>query len=400
MKCSHIAPETQAVNAGLIPDPVTKAISPNISMSVNNSFMPGDGSFSAADIQDLTDSPFLYASWSNPTVRQLERRLATLEQTEDSYATTSGMAAISSTFLALLKHGDHMLISDVCYAGVSEFALNFLTSIGIEVTPVNLSKLEEVKRAIRPNTVLVHAETPSNPILRLTDLRQLAECLKPQNILLSVDSTFATPAICKPATLGADLVIHSLTKFINGHGDAMGGCVAGSKALVSKIRSSAGVYLGNAISAQNAWLIMRGVETLYPRMKTMCDSALAIAKQLELLPRVKRVNYPGLASHEQWQLASEQMAMGGAIISFQVDDMDLIERRFASESKLFYYAYSIGHQRSLAVLLRTEELLTSFNLSNQQEKEYTNYAGKGLIRLSIGLENTDDLIEEVKYLLR
>lgn len=393
-------PQTQSLNAGLQPDPITNAIAPNVSMSVNNSFRPGGGSFSAADIEDMTQAPYLYSSWTNPTVRQLEKRISALEETEESFATTSGMAALSSTFLSILKHGDHIIISDVCYAGASELALHMLTDLGIEVTPVNLSKIEDVALAVNPNTILVHAEVPCNPLLRLTDLQKLSELLKPQNILLSVDSTLATPAVTKPAVFGADLVNHSLTKFFNGHGDALGGCVTGRKNLIEKIRSKSGAYLGSAISAYNAWLIMRGIDTLYPRMKTISDSTLQIASLLESLPRVKSVNYPGLPSHPQYQLALKQMQIYGGIITFQVDDIDLIEQRFANEAKLFYYAYSIGHQRSLAVMLKTSDMLKSYSLSDAQLEDYIHYAGDGLMRLSIGLENSDDLIKELRYLLR
>ena len=237
-------------------------------------------------------------------------------------------------------------------------------------------------------------------MLRLTDLKRLSELLHSRDILLSVDSTLASPAITRPATLGADLVIHSLTKFMNGHGDALGGCVAGSKALIAKIRSKAGVYLGSAISAQNAWLIMRGIETLSPRMQVISDSALQIARLLESLPRVKAINYPGLTSHPQHRLAKAQMQMYGGIVTFQVDNMELIEKRFANEAKLFYYAYSIGHQRSLAVMMKTKDLLDSYSLSEEQLSDYLNYAGDGLMRISVGLENTDDLLTELKYLLR
>lgn len=392
--------QSLALNAGLEPDPCTQAISPNITMSVNHQFAPDSGAFSAAEIDDLTQTPYLYAGWTNPTVRQLEQRIAALERAEEAFATSSGMAALSNTFLSLLKPGDHMIISDICYAGVSEFVHQMLTHWGVEVSAVNLSQPDALLAAIRPNTRLVHAETPCNPLLRLTDLRQLSLLLKPLNILLSVDSTFATPVITKPVTLGADLVIHSLTKFINGHGDAMGGCVTGRRELVNKIRANSGVYLGSAISAYNAWLIMRGIDTLYPRMKTICDSALQIAQQLETLPRVTKVLYPGLESHPQYSLAREQMALPGGIIAFQVDDPTLVEQRFANEANQFYYAFSIGHQRSLAVMLKTDEMLNSYCLNDAQMDGYIELAGSGLMRLSIGLESPLDLIAELKQLLR
>lgn len=393
-------PATLALNAGLEPDAFTHAIAPNISMSVNNSFVPGDGAFSANGL-DLTEMPFLYAGWTNPTVRQLEMRLAALEKTDDAYVCATGMAAISAVFFSLLKSGDHLIVSDVCYAAINELALQVLPSFGIEVSAVNLADLQAVKAAIRPNTRLIHAETPNNPLLRLTDLQALAEISHQSQVLLSVDSTFATPVVTRPCDFGADLVVHSLTKFINGHGDALGGCVAGNKALIAEIRSKAGVYLGASLSAQNAWLIMRGIDTLFPRMNQICQSTLQIAHWLQQQPRIQSVMYPGLASHPQHSLALRQMQQFGGILTFQVDEPDLIEQRFAHEAKVFFYAYSIGHQRSLAVLLKTDDLMKStYRLSPEQKQQYLEYAGNGVFRLSIGLEAVEDLMDDLASILR
>ncbi|MES2943296.1 MAG: aminotransferase class I/II-fold pyridoxal phosphate-dependent enzyme [Pseudomonadota bacterium] len=392
---------TLALNGGLAHDPVTNAIAPNISMSVNNAFNPGDGSFSADGVTDLTALPFLYAGWTNPTVRQLELRLAALEGADDALATASGTAAATAVFFTFLKSGDHLIISDVCYAGVHELACKLLPDYGIEVSTVNLSRLDEVVAAIRPNTRLIHAETPCNPLLRLTDLAALAELSKTRGILLAVDSTFATPVATCPLTHGADLVIHSLTKFINGHGDALGGCVAGRKDLVARMRSRAGVYFGAALSAQNAWLIMRGIDTLYPRMQAMSASASRIAAHLEAHPAVSSVVYPGLPSHPQHDLAQRQMRVPGAMIIFQVHRPDAVAQRMAQESEVFDYAFSIGHQRSLVVLLKTQDLLrSSFALDPAQLADYRRYAGDGVLRLSIGLEDTQDLIDDLDHALR
>ncbi|MCG9700513.1 PLP-dependent aspartate aminotransferase family protein [Vibrio natriegens] len=396
-----LAPETLAVHAAIQPDPQTKAIAPNIVMSVNHSFLPNDGAFSAQGMQDLADAPFLYAGWTNPTVRLLEERLAILEQAEDGLATASGMAAITAVFMSLLKAGDHLVISDVCYAAVFEFATQVLPQFGIEVSAVDTTCTTNVQKALRENTKLVHIETPCNPLLRLSDIKALSSLLKSRGILLSADSTFSTPVITRPLDLGADLVVHSLTKFINGHGDVLGGCVLGSKALIGKLRSVAGVYFGASLSPQSAWLIMRGMETIYPRMKTLCESAHAIANWLENNPNVQRVLYPGLESHQQFSLAKQQMAFFGGIIAFQVEDIELIEQRFAHESKMFYYAYSIGHQRSLAVVLKTDDLdKSTYRFSPEQKANFCRDAGKGVVRLSIGLESPVDLIRDLSHLLR
>lgn len=387
---------TLALNGGLVHDPVTQVIAPNIAMSVNHAFTPGDGAFSADGVADLTALPYLYAGWTNPTVRQLELRMAALEGADDAFATASGTAAANAVFFSFLKAGDHLIISDVCYAGVHELACKLLPDYGIEVSTVNLSRLEDVAAAIRPNTRLIHAESPCNPLLRLTDLAALAEITRARGILLAVDSTFATPVATCPLALGADLVMHSLTKFINGHGDALGGCVTGRKDLVERIRSRAGVYFGAALSAQNAWLIMRGIDTLFPRMQAMSASAAKVAAFLQAHPAVSSVIYPGLASHPQHVLAQRQMRVPGALIIFQVRDPQTVAQRLAQDAAVFDYAFSIGHQRSLVVLLKTQDLLQStFALTPDQLADYRRYAGDGVLRLSIGLEDTQDLIDDL-----
>ena len=398
---SSFDPDTLALHASVVADPHTNAIAPNIVMSVNHSFSPDQGAFSAQGIDDVTDAPYLYAGWTNPTVRLLEQRLCALEHAEDALATASGMASISGMFLSLLKAGDHLILSDVCYAGVFEFATQILPRYGIEVSIVDTNCTVSVQNALKENTKLVHIETPCNPLLRLTDIQTLSILLKAHNVLLSADSTFSTPVITRPITLGADIVIHSLTKFINGHGDVLGGVILGSKVLLKPIRAMAGVYLGAALSAQSAWLIMRGMETLYPRMKTLCESALEIASWLEQQPRVRRVLYPGLESHHQFSLAKQQMDFFGGIIALQVDDIDLIEQRFANEAAIFDYAFSIGHQRSLAVAMRTDDLDSStYRFTPEQRARFCSDAGQGVIRLSIGLESPKDLIRDLAYLLR
>ncbi|WP_342609858.1 PLP-dependent aspartate aminotransferase family protein [Vibrio tritonius] len=400
-KSNRYTPETAAVRAFVDPEMGTQAISPSMVMSVNHCFDPQQGAFSAQGLEDLSEAPYLYAGWSNPTVDQLEQRLAHLEGAEACLTTATGMAAIAGLFLSLLKQGDHLIISDVCYAGVYEFATQVLPDYGIDVTAVDTSDITQVLSEVRKNTKLVHIETPSNPLLTLTDIKALASELKKSGTLLSVDATFSTPVITKPLAFGADFVVHSLTKFINGHGDVLGGAILGSKSHLNQVRARAGVYLGATLSAQSAWLIMRGMETLYPRMKTLCSSALSLATWLEHHPRVKRVLYPGLASHHQFELAQQQMAIFGGIIAFQVDDIDLIQQRFVNESHVFYYAFSIGHQRSLAVAMKTDELdQSTYHFTEEKRAAFRAFAGDGVIRLSIGLEATEDLQQELEHLLR
>lgn len=394
-------PQTLALDAGLQIDPTTRAIQPNISMSVNNLAVPGEGSFSADGIEDLTALPYLYARWTNPTVRALEERMAALEGAEDALATATGVAALAAIFLTFLKAGDHLIVSDVCYAGANELARRILPDFGIEVSAVNLSKPEDLRAALRPNTKLVHCESPCNPLLRLTDLRKIAEITHAHGALMSVDSTFATPVATQPLKFGADLVMHSLTKFINGHGDALGGIVAGRKELTEKMRGRAGVYLGASLSAMNAWLILRGIDTLYPRMRQIHETAQNIAAFLEAHPAVKRVIYPGLASHPQADLARAQMAIAGGVITFQTADPQAMARQLSERLKVAHYAFSLGHQRSIVVLLDTAEMMaSSYQLEGAQFEDYRNYAGEGVFRLSVGLEDCADLRADLDQALR
>lgn len=396
-----LRPETLALDAGLIVDPATGAIQPNIAMSVNNVLVPGEGAFSADGVEDLTALPYLYARWTNPTVRALETRMAALEQTEDALATATGVAALAAIFLTFLKAGDHLVVSDVCYAGANELSRRILPDFGIEVTAVNLSCPEALRAALRPNTRLVHCETPCNPLLRLTDLRQIAGIAHAHGALMSVDSTLATPVSTRPHAFGADLVMHSLTKFINGHGDALGGIVTGRKALVAQMRARAGVYLGASISAMNAWLILRGIDTLFPRLRQINATAQTLAAFLETHPAVSRVIYPGLPSHPQYALAQAQMDHPGGMIAFQTADVQGMARQLAARLQVAHYAFSLGHQRSIVVLLDTAEMMAStYGLQDAPLEDYRRYAGDGIFRLSVGLEAAEDLIADLDQALR
>lgn len=391
------SPSTQALHAGLQTDPVTGAIAPGLTMSVNHRFVPGEAPFSADGVDDLAQLPYLYARWGNPTVRQLELRLAALEGAEDALATATGVAAIAAMCFTLLKAGDHLIVSDVCYAGASELARKVLPDYGIEVSAVNLSA---VAAALRPNTRLVHAETPCNPLLRLTDLSAVAALAHARGALLSVDSTLATPAVTRPLDFGADLVVHSLTKFMNGHGDALGGCVIGRRSLITRLRARAGVYLGAALSAHNAWLIQRGMDTLGVRLLTASQSAAAVARFLSTHPAVRAVTYPGLPSHPQHALAQRQMSVPGAVLTFQVNDAPAMATQLAQRLQCIHYAFSLGHQRSLVVLLRTDEMMAcTYDLHGEALADYRRYAGDGVFRLSIGLESAADLIADLDQAL-
>lgn len=385
--------QTRAVHAGEAPDPTTGASSPNIVMST--SFVTeADAPFSPANL----DSPqgFFYTREGNPTVKQLERKLAALEGAEECAAFGSGMAAISALMLHLLRPGDHVLMSDVAYVGAAELLKDLIPSLGVQVTRVNMSDLDAVRSAFRPNTRLVHAETPCNPIVRLADIAAIAEIAKAHGARLSVDSTFATPVATQPLELGADYVVHSLSKYLCGHGDAIGGALLGSRAAMEGVQGLV-IHLGGILSPFNAWLIMRGIATLPIRMAAHQQSAQAVAEFLEQHPAVLQVNYPGLTSHPQHDLARRQMQNFSGMIAFQTRDPQAHVRALAAHVQTLHYAVSLGHQRSLIYYISTAELLeTSYSaLDKGQREAYRAWAGDGVFRLSVGLEDAQDIIADL-----
>ncbi len=387
---------TTAIHAGDPPDASTNASAPPIHMS--STYVTEDlAGFSAHDL--TPDSPYVYSRWANPTVAGLEAKIAALQGTEACLATASGMAAASAIFFTFLSAGDHLVISDVSYAGVAEIARETLPRMGIEVSAVNMSDLTAVAAAIRPNTRLIHTETPVNPINRLTDLAEISRLAKQVGALLSCDATFASPLGMDTVALGVDLTMHSITKYIGGHGDAIGGAVAGPSELVSKMRAEAAIHHGGILSPFNAWLIARGASTLPLRMKAHEVGAKAVSDWLEADPRVSRVIYPGLASHPQADLAKRQMTNMSGMISFQVGstaDGERVAQQMIERLKVIHYAVSLGHHRSLIFWMGTDALMeTSFQLQGAQLEDYRRYAGDGIFRLSVGLEDAEDLIADL-----
>lgn len=391
---------TRAIHAGESPDPTTGASAPAIHMS--STFVSQDVSgFSAHDLTE--DSPFLYARWSNPSVRMLEQKIAAMQRTQDCLCMASGMAAASAILLTLLSSGDHLVISDVSYAGVAELARDTLPRYGVDVTPVDMSDLRAVAEAIRPNTKLVHVESPSNPIMRLSDVAAIAELAHDAGALVSSDATFSSPLGLDAAALGIDLVMHSTTKYVGGHGDAVGGAVCGSADLIQQLRLEAGIHQGGILSPFNAWLIARGAATLPLRMKAHQAGALTVAEWLETRPNVTRVIYPGLPSHPQHELAKRQMKNFSGMLSFQVGDVskgETLAQAMIEKLKIVHYAVSLGHHRSLIFWMETDGLMeTSFRLSGPAQESYRSFAGDGIFRLSVGLEDAEDIIADLAQVL-
>ncbi|MCP5081068.1 MAG: aminotransferase class I/II-fold pyridoxal phosphate-dependent enzyme [Alphaproteobacteria bacterium] len=391
-------PQTTAVHAGEFPDPATGASAPNLVMSSTYVTEEAAG-FSAHDLGD--DSGFLYSRWSNPTVSQLEHKLCALENAEATLCFASGMAAASGVLFSLLSAGDHCIMTDTNYAGVAEIGRDTLPRFGVEVSLVDASNPQNVADAIKPNTKLIWLESPANPIMRLTDLKAIADIAKANGgIKTAVDSTFATPIATRPIDLGIDYVMHSLTKYMGGHGDAVGGSVSGSKEDIAALRLEAGIHHGGVMSPFNAWLIIRGAATLPLRMRAHQEGALTVANFLEAHPKVTRVMYPGLASHPQHELAKRQMANFSGMLSFQVEDGAAVADRMTKELQIIHYAVSLGHHRSLIFWMDTPGLMeTSFRLEGDQLDSYKAYAGEGIFRMSVGLEDGEDLCADLDRVL-
>lgn len=390
--------QTRAIHAGETPEAGVKSSAPDIVMSTT--FLADPNTGFSAEAQD-ENTAWVYTRWGNPTIHQLEEKLAVLEQGETAVAFASGMGAITALLFHTLKAGDHLLISDVTYAALTEMVNEYIPKLNIEVTKVDTSDLEVVRRAVQPNTKLIYIETPCNPLLRLTDIEAVAQIARSADAKLAVDSTFATPLATRPLSLGADFVIHSLTKYLGGHGDALGGAIIGSNANLAALRKKTALRLGGILSPFNAWLIMRGLATFPIRMRAHEENALKVAVFLEQHPKIKRVLYPGLPSHPQYELAKRQMRNFSGMITFQIENGAAKVSPFAESLNLIHYAVSLGHHRTLVFYLGSKDLLeTTFHFDTAAQKEsWDRFAGEGLFRLSVGLEDANDVIADLAQAL-
>ena len=379
---------TRAVHVGNEVDKETGAIRRPITMA--NSYAlpydPTDMNWSSADGN-------LYTRNGGANQKYLQEKLSSLEGGEDCVVLASGVAALSGLFFSLLQTGDHVIFSSVTYIAVYRL-LNelFNNKFNVETTIVNTSDLEAVKAAIRPNTKLIHIETPGNPTLSISDIEEIAKIAHQNGALLSVDNTFASPYNQRPIELGADFVVESLTKYINGHGDAMGGAIIGKKEYLDIIRAQAQVNLGGTISPFNAWLIMRGAVTLPLRMQRHNDNALKIARWLEKQPGVSFVAYPGLESNKGHEIAEKQMINGfGGVLSFGLKADHDTHNRFVQNLNIITSAVSLGHDESLIVFLGEND---------ERQYLYPEEFHNGFFRFSVGIEDADDLIEDLRQALQ
>ena len=379
--------QTRAVHTGNDVDGETKAIKRPIVManSYELPYDPTDMNWSSAEGN-------LYTRNGGSNQKYLQEKLASLEGGEDCIVLASGVAALSGLFFALLKSGDHIVFSNVTYIAVYRLLHELLNNkFNVETTIVDTSDLEAVRAAVRPNTKLIHIETPGNPTLTVSDIAEIARIAHENGALLSVDNTFASPFNQRPIELGADFSIESLTKYINGHGDAMGGAIIGKTEYLDIIRAQSQINLGATISPFNAWLIMRGSVTLPLRMRQHNENALHVARWLEAQPCVSFVAYPGLESHKGHAIAKKQMAPGfGGVLSFGLKADHDTHNRFVSHLKVITSAVSLGHDESLIVFLGEDD---------ERQYLYPDEFHNGFFRFSVGIEDVEDIIEDLRQAL-
>ena len=332
---------------------------------------------------------YVYSRWSNPTVARLESKLASLESAEDAAFFSSGMAAISAAVLSFVRQGDHVVAIRDLYGESYRLVHDFLPSFGVQSSLVDTTDLSAMRKSLRANTKVVYVETPTNPTLKLVDLAKVARLAHSVRALLLVDSTFASPVNQRPLEFGADVVLHSATKYLNGHADVIAGVAAGSRKLLERIKRVRRI-LGGTLDPHAAWLILRGMKTMAVRVKTQNGNAQLVAEYLSKHRKVERVNYPGLKSHPQHALAKRQMSGYGGMLSFEVKDNLEDAMKFTESLKVVILAASLGGVESLVAQPAT---LTHTQMS-AEERARTGIS-ESLVRMSVGIEDVDDLIRDL-----
>ena len=333
---------------------------------------------------------YIYTRLGNPTTRQFELRLAALEGMEDAAATATGMGAVSAALLANLSAGDHLISSKAVYGCSYALMAHQLTRFGIEVSFVDMNNEQEIINAIKPNTKVMFLETPINPNLVVLDIAMIADIAKQHKLISIVDNTFLTPILQRPTEFGIDIVVHSATKYLNGHGDVVAGIVCGSAEMIQHIKLTVLKDIGATISPHDAWLILRGLKTLPIRMERHCSSAQQVAEFLEAHSMVKSVYYPGLKSHSGNKFIGKQMNGAGGVIAFEISG-DLADgAQFIDQMRLFSIAVSLGDAESL---IQHPASMTHSPYSAEERLD----AGisDSLIRISVGLENPEDIIDDL-----
>jgi len=380
--------ETLAVREGL---PSTEWGENSEALFLTSSFIHPDAATAAARFANEEEA-FVYTRFSNPTTMMFERRLAALEGTEAAIATSSGMAAIMLLVMGLLKAGDHVVCSRSVFGSTIKLLQGEFGKFGVQTTFVSQTDVAEWRAAIQPNTKLLFAETPSNPLTEVCDIAKLAEVAHAAGALLAVDNCFCSPALQRPAKLGADLIIHSGTKYLDGQGRVVAGAICGSEKLVNEVFVPVMRSVGMSLSPFNAWVVLKGLETLSIRMRAQSDSALALATWLEQHPAIARVYYPGLPSHPQHELAMKQQGgIGGAVVTFIVkgEGPDTARRHAFSvidQARICSITANLGDTKTTI----THPSTTSHGRLSEEQRQTAGIT-QGLIRVAVGLEHIEDL---------
>ncbi|MBI2392883.1 MAG: PLP-dependent transferase [Deltaproteobacteria bacterium] len=381
---------TLCVHGGDRPDPATGAVEPPLHLASAFAF---DDAEQAAGAFRGENEHFIYGRWGNPTVDALEEKLAMLEGSGApgvaACATASGMAAIAATLLTLCETGDAVVAPRSMYGESARLLRERLPRLGIETTFVDQSDPSSYERAIGPRTKVLYVETPANPMLTITDLAAVVAIARKRGLTVVADNTFATPYCQRPLSHGVDLVVHSMTKAIGGHGDAIGGAVIGDSARIRAIKETAIKTFGGVLAPFNALLISRGVRTFALRARQSCATALALAQALERHPRVRRVFYPGLPSHPGHAVAARQMSSFGALVAFEVESL-AVGRAVLEGCRVVTHAVSLGDVRSLV----THPASTT-HASMPAEARVAAGIADGLLRVSCGIEETEDVVADV-----
>lgn len=383
--------ETQAIHSGRINDEQFGSLATPLYQT--STFIFDNAEQGAQRFAGETDG-FIYTRLGNPTTRQLEMRVAAMEGMEDGAATATGMAAVSGALLANLSAGDHIISSKAVYGCTFALISHMLTKFGIEVSFVDMSIPENIIKEIKENTKVVFLESPINPNLEVLDLAAILAITKQHQLISVVDNTFMTPVLQQPAKLGADIIIHSATKYLNGHGDVVAGIICGTKEMIEHIKLTALKDIGGTMSPHDAWLILRGLKTLHLRVERHCQNAQQVAEFLESHPNVANVYYPGLPSHNGHKFIGNQMKAAGGVIAFELHTDLQGGADFINRMKLFSIAVSLGDAESL---IQHPASMTHSPYSDEERRE----AGisDSLIRISAGLENVADMIDDLKQSL-
>ena len=379
-------------------DPITKAIRIRIPQSdemehsspvfLTSSFTFDNAEAMRAAFADETDSN-IYSRFSNPTVQEFVERMCALEGAEDGYAVASGMSAVFASFMTFLKQGDHLISCNAIFGSTHTIITKYLPRYGIEYTYVDVNDLEAWEKAVRPNTKMIYLETPTNPGLEIIDLDFAGKFARRHNLILNVDNCFATPVNQRPIEFGADLVIHSATKWLDGQGRVLGGIILGKKELIHE------AYLfcrstGPAMSPFNAWVLSKSVETLDVRMERHASNALYISQKLEDHPKISWLKYPFLPSHPKYEIAKKQMKNGGAILCFELNGGLESGRNFLNNLKTISMTANLGDTKSIA----SHPASTTHAKLSEAERQAVNIT-PGLIRISVGLEHRDDILNDI-----